>query len=95
MEKEKGVVSLLQTPIHYPSSEFLSFCHHCNKKLEEGKDIYMYRGERAFCSLTCRALEIMNDEELEEESDNTPSKNPPNQEHGEKLFETGIITSNR
>ncbi|KAL1346795.1 hypothetical protein HN51_020341 [Arachis hypogaea] len=96
MEKEKGVVSLLQTPIHYPSSEFLSFCHHCKKKLEEGKDIYMYRGERAFCSLTCRALEIMNDEELEEESDNTPSsRNSPNQEHGEKLFETGIITSNR
>ncbi|MED6180043.1 hypothetical protein PIB30_006531 [Stylosanthes scabra] len=97
MEKEekKGVrVSLLpQTPIHYPSSEFLSFCHHCNKKLEEGKDIYMYRGERAFCSLTCRALEIMNDEELEEQESDTPSKNTPNQELGEKLFETGILTS--
>ena len=45
-EKEKGVSlvgKMLHTPIHYPSSDFLSFCHHCNKKLEEGKDIYIYR----------------------------------------------------
>ncbi|KAJ7958699.1 DUF581 domain-containing protein [Quillaja saponaria] len=49
----------------YFSNGFLSFCYNCNKKLEEGKDIYIYRGEKSFCSLTCRALEIMVDEELE------------------------------
>lgn len=31
------------TPNQYPSSDFLSYCHHCSKKLEEGKDIYIYR----------------------------------------------------
>jgi len=44
-EKEKGVSPLgdrLESPNPYPSSEFLSFCHQCNKKLEDGKDIYIY-----------------------------------------------------
>lgn len=44
-EKEKGVnpvANRLGSPNPYPSSDFLSFCHHCNKKLEEGKDIYIY-----------------------------------------------------
>ncbi|KAL9227519.1 hypothetical protein vseg_003200 [Gypsophila vaccaria] len=41
---------------------FLSFCHHCNKKLGEGRDIYMYRGEKAFCSEECRCKEMLNDE---------------------------------
>lgn len=27
----------------FPSNDFLNFCYHCNKKLEGGKDIYMYR----------------------------------------------------
>ncbi|XP_061346207.1 FCS-Like Zinc finger 10-like [Gastrolobium bilobum] len=94
-EKEKGVVTLvgnrLQTPNQYPSSDFLSFCHHCCKKLEEGKDIYIYGGEKAFCSLTCRAMEIMIDEELEES--NPPSENSPKPKIGEQLFETGIITA--
>ena len=37
------VVPKLRTLSQYPSSDFLSFCYHCNKKLEDGKDIYMYR----------------------------------------------------
>ncbi|XP_027330222.1 FCS-Like Zinc finger 10-like [Abrus precatorius] len=68
-EKDGGLsclgVNRFLTPNQYHSDDFLSFCYHCNKKFEEGKDIYMYRGEKAFCSLTCRALEILNDEELE------------------------------
>ncbi|KAF7830215.1 FCS-Like Zinc finger 10-like [Senna tora] len=84
-KKEKNgilppAVDSLITPNHYPSSDFLSFCHHCNKKLEEGKDIYIYRGEKSFCSLSCRALEIMIDEELEKESN--PSENSPKRENG-------------
>ncbi|XP_074583889.1 FCS-Like Zinc finger 10-like isoform X2 [Curcuma longa] len=47
------------------SNDFLSFCFHCKEKLEEGKDIYMYRGDRAFCSSDCREKEILNDEESE------------------------------
>ncbi|KAL8138968.1 hypothetical protein V2J09_004969 [Rumex salicifolius] len=47
-----------------PASEeldFLSFCHHCKKKIGQGKDIYMYRGERAFCSQECRCQEMLFD----------------------------------
>ncbi|GMI73812.1 hypothetical protein like AT3G22550 [Hibiscus trionum] len=32
------------------SSYFLSFCHTCKKDLEQKIDIYIYRGEKAFCS---------------------------------------------
>ncbi|XP_057424933.1 FCS-Like Zinc finger 8 [Lotus japonicus] len=39
---------------YYPSESFLSNCFYCKKNLGQGKDIYMYRGERAFCSHECR-----------------------------------------
>ncbi|OIW15053.1 hypothetical protein TanjilG_13980 [Lupinus angustifolius] len=94
-EKEHGGVTLMDnmlhnthTPIQYPSIDFLTFCQHCNKKLLEGKDIYIYRGEKSFCSLTCRAMEIMIDEELEK-SDTL--ENSPEPELGEKFFEIGIL----
>ncbi|CAL9211550.1 FCS-Like Zinc finger 10-like isoform X1 [Musa acuminata AAA Group] len=48
------------------SSDFLRCCFSCKKKLEEGKDIYMYRGEKAFCSCDCRDQEILMEEEMEE-----------------------------
>lgn len=54
----------LEEPIPYPSSYFLSLCYSCEKKLE-GKDIYMYRGEKAFCSPDCRSLEISMEEKEE------------------------------
>ncbi|KAI4337387.1 hypothetical protein L6164_015811 [Bauhinia variegata] len=85
------IVNSSNVPKQYPSHDFLSFCYHCNKKLEDGKDIYMYRGEKAFCSLTCRALEIMIDEELEES--NPSSENSIKPGNGEKVFETGFFTS--
>ncbi|PIA31728.1 hypothetical protein AQUCO_04900193v1 [Aquilegia coerulea] len=44
---------------------FLSLCYNCKKKLGEGKDIYMYRGEKAFCSRECRYQEIFFDEGME------------------------------
>ncbi|KAF5203247.1 Fcs-like zinc finger [Thalictrum thalictroides] len=47
------------------SEDFLSFCYNCKKKLGEGKDIYMYRGEKAFCSRECRYQEILFDEGME------------------------------
>ncbi|KAL8170278.1 hypothetical protein V2J09_022082 [Rumex salicifolius] len=45
----------------HENSSFLSFCHHCNKKIGQGKDIYMYRGEKAFCSPECRGQEMLFD----------------------------------
>ncbi|KAL6556598.1 hypothetical protein OROGR_005886 [Orobanche gracilis] len=52
--------------VSYPSNSFLKFCYSCKKELD-GEDIYMYRGEKAFCSSSCRLLEI----ELEEEMEST------------------------
>ncbi|XP_010931679.2 uncharacterized protein [Elaeis guineensis] len=47
----------------FPTSPFLEFCYLCRKRLQEGKDIYMYRGDRAFCSVECRCKQIFMDEE--------------------------------
>ncbi|KAI5393914.1 hypothetical protein KIW84_060858 [Lathyrus oleraceus] len=87
-----AVVDRLETPKQYPSAEFLAFCNGCNKKFEEGKDIYIYRGEKAFCSLTCRAFEIMIDEELEK-SNAPPSENSIEYESGGEVFGSGIFTA--
>ncbi|KAI4355666.1 hypothetical protein L6164_004415 [Bauhinia variegata] len=40
------------------SDNSLSFCYSCKKKLEGGKDFFIYRGEKAFCSFDCRSEEI-------------------------------------
>lgn len=68
----------------YPSDDFLSFCCSCNKKLE-GKDIYIYRGEKAFCSADCRSQEILIDEEMEKDINSESS--PKSDDCGE-LSET-------
>ncbi|CAL4933486.1 unnamed protein product [Urochloa decumbens] len=39
--------------------EFLRWCHGCSKDLGQGKDIFMYRGEMAFCSHECRYREML------------------------------------
>ncbi|XP_024975473.1 protein MARD1-like isoform X2 [Cynara cardunculus var. scolymus] len=44
-----------------PCESFLSLCHACNKNLGEGSDIFMYRGEKAFCSEECRCQEMVLD----------------------------------
>ncbi|XP_068635351.1 FCS-Like Zinc finger 8 [Aristolochia californica] len=49
----------------YPSDSFLSCCYACKKNLGDGKDIYMYRGEKAFCSRECRYQEMLFEEDME------------------------------
>ncbi|CAK7353422.1 unnamed protein product [Dovyalis caffra] len=83
-------VTCSKIPCSFPSKDFLSFCYYCNKKLDEGKDIYIYRGEKAFCSLSCRSEEIMIDEEMEN-STNKSSEDLPTSSNGEGLFEAGIM----
>ncbi|PWA69484.1 hypothetical protein CTI12_AA298200 [Artemisia annua] len=39
----------------------LSFCQTCKKKIGDGCDIFMYRGEKAFCSEECRCQEMILD----------------------------------
>ncbi|CAL0310351.1 unnamed protein product [Lupinus luteus] len=46
----------------YANSEsFLSFCYTCKKLLDQTKDIFIYRGEKAFCSPECRYKEMVLD----------------------------------
>ncbi|KAL7104909.1 hypothetical protein ACP275_07G011900 [Erythranthe tilingii] len=42
---------------------FLEYCFLCTQKLLPGKDIYMYKGDKAFCSEDCRCRQIFMDEE--------------------------------
>ncbi|XP_041001059.1 FCS-Like Zinc finger 15-like isoform X1 [Juglans microcarpa x Juglans regia] len=46
-----------------PGPTFLDQCFLCYEKLLPGKDIYMYKGDRAFCSVECRCRQIFMDEE--------------------------------
>ncbi|GJU35506.1 cyclin-dependent kinase 1 [Tanacetum coccineum] len=49
-------ISPIVDDIKAAGADFLSTCHECNKQLH-GKDIYMYRGEKAFCSNECNPYE--------------------------------------
>nr|XP_043636060.1 FCS-Like Zinc finger 8-like [Erigeron canadensis] len=44
-----------------PTLDVISFCHTCRKNLGEDSDIFMYRGEKAFCSEECRCQEMILD----------------------------------
>lgn len=44
------------------SSHFLEKCSLCKRHLPEDQDIFMYRGDKAFCSLECRSQQMILDE---------------------------------
>ncbi|KAI4325928.1 hypothetical protein MLD38_031289 [Melastoma candidum] len=44
------------------AAHFLETCGLCRRRLFPGRDIYMYRGDAAFCSLECRE-QLMKQEE--------------------------------
>ncbi|XP_061359094.1 protein MARD1-like [Gastrolobium bilobum] len=46
---------------HTSLVNFLSFCYTCKKHLEQTMDIFIYRGEKAFCSQECRHQEMVLD----------------------------------
>ncbi|KAK7377602.1 hypothetical protein VNO80_03030 [Phaseolus coccineus] len=46
-------------------SHFLRVCALCKGRLAPGRDIYMYRGDNAFCSLKCRQHQMNQDERKE------------------------------
>ncbi|KAL5541886.1 hypothetical protein UlMin_009596 [Ulmus minor] len=56
------------SPVLAPT--FLDQCFLCRQKLLPGKDIYMYKGDRAFCSVECRCRQIFMDEEESIRSEN-------------------------
>lgn len=45
------------------TGSFLQRCLLCHKDLAENNDIYMYRGDKAFCSVECRCRQIFIDED--------------------------------
>ncbi|XP_050214938.1 FCS-Like Zinc finger 6-like [Mercurialis annua] len=45
--------------------DFLRSCFLCRRRLVTGRDIYMYRGDSAFCSLECRQQQMNQDERKE------------------------------
>ncbi|CAE6081792.1 unnamed protein product [Arabidopsis arenosa] len=55
-------------PLHPPAMEtkntesFLSYCFTCKKNLDQKQDIYIYRGEKGFCSSECRYQEMLLDQ---------------------------------
>ncbi|OMO91834.1 hypothetical protein COLO4_18062 [Corchorus olitorius] len=77
----------------YPTSDFLSSCNLCRKKLH-GKDIYMYRGEKAFCSSECRSTQIMMDERKEQKCRSEASRSAKlstSPYNSGQIFSTGIL----
>lgn len=75
----------------YPTSDFLSCCYLCRKNLH-GKDIFMYRGEKGFCSPECRSRQIMMDEQKERRCRSEvsrPTKVPV--KNSGQIFSTGIL----
>lgn len=67
-------------------THFLDACLLCSKRLGHGRDVFIYRGDRAFCSVECRQLQIVADEMGEKcgmavakegAGVNTQASNPP------------------
>ncbi|KAF4372454.1 hypothetical protein F8388_027127 [Cannabis sativa] len=71
-----------------PSDEVLKFCHSCKKRLETDEDIYMSRGEQAFCSFDCCPEEIL-EEEAERSYHNSAGSSPGSSFH-EDVFLLGM-----
>ncbi|XP_010526654.1 PREDICTED: uncharacterized protein LOC104804160 isoform X2 [Tarenaya hassleriana] len=44
------------------TSHFLRICGLCKRRLAPGRDIYMYKGDTAFCSEECREQQMEHDE---------------------------------
>ncbi|PON65301.1 Zf-FLZ domain containing protein [Parasponia andersonii] len=47
------------------TAHFLRTCGLCKRRLASGRDIYMYMGDTAFCSLECREQQMKQDERKE------------------------------
>lgn len=72
----------LRSPLSNSSaqtSHFLRACGLCNRRLAPGRDIYMYRGDTAFCSSECRHQRIIEDE-AKEKSSSSPFRPTTNRE---------------
>ncbi|KAL8134036.1 FCS-Like Zinc finger 7 [Apium graveolens] len=64
----------IPTPQNYYNSysddtaSFLTTCGLCQRRLPPGRDIFMYRGDTAYCSVECREEQMEDDERKEQSS---------------------------
>ncbi|KAJ0790687.1 putative Zf-FLZ domain-containing protein [Helianthus annuus] len=58
---------------HMETPHFMTACRLCNRRLITGRDIFMYRGDNAFCSSECRQ-EQMNEDEKKDKHSLIPKK---------------------
>ncbi|KAK1361695.1 FLZ-type domain-containing protein [Heracleum sosnowskyi] len=71
----------IPTPQNYSNTytddtpSFLTTCSLCQRRLPPGRDIFMYRGDAAYCSVECREDQMEHDERKEQSSSiiNSPS----------------------
>ncbi|CAL4978986.1 unnamed protein product [Urochloa decumbens] len=49
----------VSSPAATTACSFLQRCFLCRRELADGRDIYIYRGDRAFCSEECRCRHIL------------------------------------
>ncbi|XP_021714820.1 uncharacterized protein LOC110682787 [Chenopodium quinoa] len=69
----------LQSSNSPTNNTFLRTCCLCSRRLAPGRDIYMYRGDSAFCSLECRQQQMTQDERKEKctpKESNSSSSHP-------------------
>ncbi|MFS7991162.1 putative Zf-FLZ domain-containing protein [Helianthus anomalus] len=69
-------ISPVEARVDVKGEDFLRCCHECNKRLD-GRDVYMYRGERPFCSIECRARAIWMEQQQQERRSCGRSQAPP------------------
>ncbi|KAL8486978.1 hypothetical protein ACS0TY_023134 [Phlomoides rotata] len=75
------------------TAPFLRVCALCNRRLIPGRDIYMYRGDTAFCSLECRHQQMTQDERKEKCSMSTSKKEAASTSAGTKVSTAGETVS--
>lgn len=78
----RNSVDLLET------AHFLKACFLCKRRLFPGRDIYMYRGDSAFCSLECRQQQ-MNQDERKEKCSLASKKEAPSSTAGPNVSSKG------
>ncbi|KAI8003464.1 FCS-Like Zinc finger 6 [Camellia lanceoleosa] len=64
----RNLADFVETP------HFLRSCFLCKRRLVPGRDIFMYKGDSAFCSLECRQQQMNQDERKEKKCSLAASK---------------------
>ncbi|CAA3013567.1 Hypothetical predicted protein [Olea europaea subsp. europaea] len=73
------------------TADFLTTCGLCNRHLPPGRDIYMYRGDAAFCSPECREQQIKQDEKKERRSMEVSRKAESHHHHSKVAAATACV----